>query len=346
MLETSGISHAFDNPVHNVQLSLLTLMLLVAFGTLVYILLENMTFTDALYMTIITITTVGFGEVQELSPQGRAFTILLILLGVTAATTAISNAISVVLGPRLWHSIRLRRLEGILQQLEDHYIICGYGRMGSQVARDLQARGESFVVVDQNADIEAEMIAHEFPYIIGDATLDDTLMQAGIERARGLVAALNSDSDNVMTVLSARELSRKVIIVARVSNIEAESKLRRAGANRVISPYQLGGHRIAVALIRPSVSDFLDQLYSFGAGMHIDLGQLHVRAGSRLEGQKIGSSDLRRVHNVNVLAIQRGDGEIIITPNPDEPLTAGCVLIVIGPPDNVYELEAEFERHS
>jgi voltage-gated potassium channel len=346
LLHLDQISSAFHNPVRNFQLSMLVLVLLVGFGTGVYMWLENMVLTDALYMTIITITTVGFGEVQPLSSAGRLFTVILILLGVSAATTAISNGLGIILGPRLWQSIRQRKLERLLMTIENHYIVCGYGRMGQQVVEDLHARHEPFVVIDTDPNIEVEMLELQVPYIVGDATRDETLLEAGIERARGLVAALSSDPDNVMTVLTARELNRKLIIVARVSNAEAESKLRRAGANRVISPYQLGGHRIALALIRPSVSDFLDRIYSFGVGIHVDLGQLHVREGSRLAGQQVGTSDLRKLHNVNILAIQKPNGEITITPDPKQELETGAVLIVIGPPENIYRLEKEYETHN
>lgn len=341
-----NLTHLLDNPVRNVQLSMAALFALVGLGTSVYMLLEGMNFTDALYMTVITITTVGFGEIEPLSPTGRMFTIALILLGVAIATTAASNAITIMLGPRLWRSIRQRNLERILMKTRNHYIVCGYGRMGRQVVEDLLARGESFVIIDNNPDIEEELLERKIPYIVGDATHDETLHEAGIERARGLVAALHTDSDNVMTVLTARELSRKLIIVARVINADAENKLRRAGANRVISPYQIGGHRITLALIRPSVSAFLDRIYSFGVGLHADLGQLHVREGSRLAGQTVANCDLRSHHSVNILAIQHPDGEIIISPDPAQRLEVGSVLIVIGPQENIYALEQEFEEDS
>lgn len=338
--------NAFNDPVRRFQLSMLALILLTAFATAVYMTLEKMSFFDALYMTVITITTVGFGEVQSLSTTGRAFTIVLIVLGVGAATSAISNAVGIVVGPLLWASIRKRNMERKLNSMKDHYIVCGYGRMGSQVIADLRKRGKEFVLVDSSFDKEEFFIEQGFPYIIGDATLDENLLGAGIERARGLVAALNTDPGNVMTVLTARELNPRLYIVARVSHIEAESKLRRAGANRVVSPYQIGGHRIALALIRPQVDRFLDRIFHFerSADTDVDIGQLTVLEGSNLAGQTIATCGLRSDYNVSVLAIQRSNGEIIITPNPAQTLDVGVTVIIIGPPDNVYALEREHER--
>lgn len=340
------ITSILEHPVRNVQLSIAALFLLGALGTVGYVVLEGMSVIDALYMTVITITTVGFGEIEPLSANGRVFTMLLIVLGVAIVTTAVSNAISILLGPRLWVTLRQRSLERLLIDMKNHYIVCGCGRMGRQVVDDLLARGEPFVVIDHDPDAVAHLLELGVPHIVGDATRDDILIQAGVERARGLVAALNADADNVLTVLSARELSRKLIIVARVTNVETESKLRRAGANRVISPYQIGGHRITLAMIRPSVSEFLDRIYSFGVGLHVDLGQLHVRPGSRLAGQTVANSDLRSTHNVSILAIQQPGGDIIITPDPAQPLEAGAILIVIGPSESIYALEHEFEEDS
>lgn len=333
-----------SDPVRRFQLSLLSLVALMGLGTVVFMLLERMNAVDALYMTVITIATVGFGEVQPLSPAGRMFTIVLIILGVGTATSAISNAVSIVLGPRLWQSIQQRRMEQHIMTIENHYIVCGYGRMGQQIVRDLQARGEAFLVVDADEGREEALLEDKIPYIIGDATRDETLHEAHVERARGLVTALNSDADNVMTVLTGRELNPKLFIVSRVVNSEAESKLRRAGANRVVSPYLIGGHRMALALLRPAVHDFLNRIYNFTEGMDMDIGQIDVRNGSPMAGLTIAATDLRKAHNVNIIAIRRPDGSLTITPNVNDVLEAGATLIVIGPPEAIYTLEREEAR--
>jgi voltage-gated potassium channel len=336
----------FHDPVRRFQLSLLALGALVVGATLVYMALEGMNFTDALYMTVITITTVGFGEVHTLSGAGRIFTIILIILGVGAATTAISNAIGIVLGPRVWLSIRQRNMERTIMDLSNHHIVCGYGRMGRQVIGDLKARGEKFVLIEQSEKFNEELLEENIPYVIGDATQDEILIEAGVQRARGMVAALNADADNVLATLSARELNPRLYIVARVSASEVESKLRRAGANRVISPYQIGGHRITLSLIRPAVSDFLDHIFRFRPvgedEMDIEIGQLYVGQESELAGKTIATCGLRSQYQVSILALQQPTKEIVITPAPDYTLEIGATLIVIGPPKNIYDLEKRY----
>ncbi len=336
--------YALSSPVRRVQLSLLGLALLILLGTLYYHFFEDMTSLDALYMTVITIATVGFGEVKPLSPDGRVFTIILILLGVGITTTAISNAVGVILGPRLWLSIQQRRMEAILRTLKNHYIVCGYGRMGQQIVLDLQRRQEAFVVVDANPEIAEELIEAGIPHIVGDATLDEALSEAGVTRAQGLVAALSSDADNVLTVLSARELNPKIYIVARATSPEAERKLRRAGANTIVSPYQIGGHRMALALLRPTVHRFLMRIFHFGEGPDVEIGQITIREGSWLASRTIATSNLRAKHQVSILAIQEPDGEFVITPSIQHQLRAGQTLIVIGPPQAIYALEEQLDE--
>lgn len=330
-----------SDPIRRFQLSIGALLALVVVATLVYMILEQMSLVDALYMTIITLATVGFSEVKPLTDFGRIFTILLILLGIGTATAAVSNALNVILGPRLWDSVLLRNLERERMSMTNHTIICGYGRMGRQVARDLKARGEPFIVIDRNSSSEEALLEARIPFLIGDATRDEPLIEAGIERARGLVAALSSDPDNVMTVLTARELNPKLFIIARVVHQEATSKLRRAGANRVINPYQIGGHRIAVTLLRPAVHDFLSYISDVGSQgtQPAELGQVEVDEASPLAGKSIAESNLRRDYGVNVIALRDAQGTIQVTPAPQTVLEPGTTLIVIGTPQMVARLE-------
>lgn len=332
----------FGDPIWRFQLSLLLLVLLTLGGALVYMLIEGWSFEDALYMTVITIGTVGYGEVAELSPAGRGFTIVLIILGIGTATSAISNAVSLALGPVLWLSLKQRRMKRMMRAMHDHYIVCGYGRMGRQITRDLQARNEPFVLIEADEETGETLARSDVPFLIGDATEDDVLLSAGVERARGLIAALPDDASNIMTVLTARELNPNVFIVARVVRAASETKLYRAGADRVINPYQIGGHRMALSLLRPAVNDFLDHIFHFGEGPDIDIGQIEVRPQSDLNGQTIASCNLRRDHNVNILAIQQADGQIVITPAPTTTLEPHMTLIVIGPPQAIYQLERRY----
>ncbi|MEL6405030.1 MAG: potassium channel protein [Chloroflexota bacterium] len=332
---------ALDDPVRRLQLSLLVLVVLNVIGTVMYMLIEGWEAGEAFYMTVITLSTVGFGEVRDLSPAGRIFTVILVYLGIGTATTALTNAAAVALGPLLWGTLQERRMRKMIDELDNHYIVCGYGRMGKQIIRDLRVRNESFVLIDSNAELTEELLEARIPYIIGNATHDDVLIDAGLKRAKGLVAALSGDAFNIMTVLTARELNPRIFIAARVIQVESESKLRRAGANRVVNPYQIGGHRIALSLLRPAVHDFLDHIFHFGDERSIDIGQIHVHPNSELDGKTIATSQLRDKYNVSILALREPTGKLEITPNPNMKLRPHSELIVIGPPEAIYTLERE-----
>lgn len=333
-----------EDPIRRLQFSLLLLLLLNIIGTVMYMLIEGWSFVDSFYMTVITIGTVGFGEVQTLSPAGRVFTVILIYLGIGTATTALTNAAALALGPLLWGSLQERRMRKMIDTLEKHQIVCGYGRMGRQIIKDLRVRNESFVLIDANPNLSEMLLEERIPFIIGDATNDDVLYAAGIRQARGLVAALSGDAANIMTVLTARELNPRIFIAARVVRAESESKLRRAGANRVVNPYQIGGHRIALSLLRPAVHDFLDHIFHFGDDRNIDIGQIHVHPHSDLDGKTIATSGLRDTYNLSILAIREPNGKLEITPNPHTKLIPHSELIVIGPPEAIYQLERETMR--
>ena len=228
-------------------------------------------------------------------------------------------------------------------ELEDHYIVCGYGRLGRQIVRDLQARGERFVIIDRNTALEEALLEKRIPHIIGDATHDEVLERAGVRRARGLVSALDADADNVLTVLTARELSPALLIVARANSELIEPKLRRAGADRMVTPESIGGHRLALALLRPAVHDLFSRLFNPGEAPDVDVGQLTIQNKSALDGRTIAECDLRRLHNITVLAVRSAGGEFDLTPPADRVIGSGDVIIVIGPAHSVYELE---EVHS
>jgi voltage-gated potassium channel len=262
---------------------------------------------------------------------------------VGAAAWAISNGIEIVLDRKLWHTVQRRNLERHLMTLENHYIICGYGRIGRQIVRDLHARAIPYVVIDSQPEVEQEMLDDGIPHIIGDATRDEVLEKGGITRAQGLVAAINSDAGNVLTVLSARGLNPDLLIVARAMNEASERKLIRAGANRVVSPYSIGGHRLALALLQPSVDDFFQQVFNL-EDLTADIGQVVVQEGSPLAGQTIGESDLRKIWNLTILAVRHADGNFTTSPEAAHQLQPGETLIVIGNPAAIYQLAAEQNR--
>jgi voltage-gated potassium channel len=330
---------ALADPVRQLQVSLLLLMLLVAAGTTGYVALESMSWRNALYMTVITITTVGFGEVQPLAETTRMFTIGLIVAGVGIGAWSLTKAIEVLLGPALWISVRKRRMERIVRSLEGHHIVCGYGRLGRGIARDVESRGEALVVVEQDAALEPALVRSGLPHLIGDATRDEVLRRAGVARARGLVAALDSEAANVLTVLSARELNPELLIVARATSGEAERKLRRAGADRVVAPDEIGAHRLALALLRPAVHDFFERVLSFGDNADVDLGELPVPAGSPWIGRSVAQVARADGRSLSVLALRTAGGAYVLVPAADRPLAEGDALIVVGPAATVHAME-------
>lgn len=331
------LQHQID-AVRQFQLALLLLVGLLGVGAAGYVLLEGMTVVEGLYMTVITLTTVGFGEVRPLSEQGRVFTMILILLGVSVSAYALRNAAEIAVGDRLWLSLGERDVTKQLETISNHFIICGYGRMGREIANEFQRRGEPFVIVDQDEAVRTELLEDHMPHVIGDATMDEALMEAGIERAQGLLAVVNSDADNVLIVLSAKGLNSQVKVVARAATEEMERKLRRAGADSVTSPYVIGGQRMAFALVRPAVYDFLNTVV-YSEELHIEMGQLRVRAGSPLVGRNLRQTALRSRWDVIVVAIVEASGRIVISPDPNRLLDVNDTLIVVAPTENLKRLE-------
>jgi len=329
--------------MRRLQLALSVLGLLVGIGTLFYRYAEGMGWINALYMTVITVATVGFGETEHLSQGGRLFTVGLIVVGVGAGAWAAGNAIEVMLGQTFWLTVQRRKMNQTLPTLRDHFIVCGYGRLGTRIVRDLMARGETFVVVDEKHELEESFLADSIPHVIGDATHDEVLTAAGVERARGVVVALDADANNVLTVLTARGLNPKLLIVSRSNSETSEGKLRRAGADRVVTPEDIGGHRLALALLRPAVHDLFDQMFSFSVELSVDVGQITIGPQSPFAGQTIAGCDLRRVMNVSILAVRAAGGAFTLNPDAQHRISPGETLIVIGPAEAIYELEALYE---
>jgi len=230
---------------------------------------------------------------------------MLILVGVGTVAWAVQNAVEIILGERLWQSVQQRRLEEERMKLSTHYIIAGYGRMGQQVVRDLKRHGVPFLVIDSNPDIQEALIEHRIPFLIGDATQDETLLEAGIERAQGFVAALSSDADNVLAVLTARGLNPNLRITARASN---------------------------------ELHDFFESMFH-ETDSDIDIGELTIGDHSPLAGQTLSGCDLRRVWHVNVIGIRRADGRFLFNPPADYVIAPGEILIVMGPTEQIRVLE-------
>jgi voltage-gated potassium channel len=240
-------------PLRRYQIALGVLGGLVAVGTVGYHVFERMTVLEALYMTVITLSTVGFSEVRPLSPVGRLFTIGLIFCGVSTVAWALSIMVEAFVGEQMRYALWRRRMEHVIERLCHHYIICGHGRMGRQIGMELTRRGLAFVVIDRDAEVVENLQAQGILYVQGDATYDQVLRAAGVATARGLATALTSDADNALVVISAKGLNPNIHVVTRASNSETEEKLLRAGADRVVTPYTIGGQRMALGMLQPAV---------------------------------------------------------------------------------------------
>lgn len=304
-----------------------------------YMLIEGWSLLDAAYMTVITIATVGFSEVHVLSPAGQIFTICLIASGVTAAAYAIGRFLEFLLEGYLSEVLGGRSMKKRIEKLKNHYIVCGFGRVGEQVAREFKRSGAPFIVLDPNPAVKKFLDAEDVLYIQGDAADEQVLKEAGIDKAKGLVSVVDSDADNVYVTLTARALNPDIFIIAR-SNLESAAyKLKRAGANRVISPYSLGGRRIASMVLKPVVSDFLDTVMH-GEKVEFQLEEMTVGKDSPLKNSSVRDADIRQKSGAMVLSIFRVDGHFESDLHGDTKIGEGDRLIVIGSPDQLEKLEA------
>jgi voltage-gated potassium channel len=307
-------------------------------GTLGYQLVEGWGWFDALYMTAITITTVGFLEVHPLSAGGRVFTMALALGGVFTAFYAAAELIRAVLTGEIRRVLGRQRMESRLEKLSGHFVVCGFGRMGRLVAEEFSSAGLPFVVVDRDAKVlESFAIPHGIP-LVGDATADDVLRRAGVDRARALVTAAASDADNLFITMSARLLSERLFIVARAEGEGAEVKLRRAGASRVVSPYSIGGHRVAQAVLRPSAMDFIELATRTGH-LELQIEEVEVGPASALVGRPIKASPIRSELGIIIVAVKKPDGKMAFNPSPETAIEAGDLLITLGHRQQLDRLE-------
>ena len=320
----------------HVRIWLIAVTAVVVVGTAGYVLFEQWSAGDAVYMTVITLTTVGFREVRELDGAGRVWTMLLSVAGVAIIFGSVGIVAESVLGEVASGRRERRRMEERIAALRGHYVICGYGRVGATVARELVHGGRKVVVIDVMAESLAEAVRDGHDVVEGDATSDMTLRRAGIERAGGLITTIDSDANNVYVTLSARALNEGLFIVARANLEGSEAKLLQAGANRVVSPYTRAGRQIAELAIRPRVADFIDMALSHGQ-LAFSIEEVEVAAGGPLEGRTIGSL---REDGIFALAIVRDESDYVPNPPTDRQLQAGDSLIVSGTSEVLRELRA------
>jgi voltage-gated potassium channel len=311
---------------------------IVLIGTLWYWLVEKWSLSESAYMTIITLSTVGFSEIRPLGERGRLFTIGLILMGLITIGYIVNRFTEALIQGYFQQGIRLRQEKTLIESLDRHYIVCGFGRTGRHVAREFFAEGIPFIIIDDNLEEVEEIKQLGYTVIFGDATLDESLVRAKIDRAVCLVTALPSDAENLYTVLSAKTLNPRIRAIARASSEEAVQKLQRAGADAVVSPYITGGKRLAAAALRPQVMDFVDGIIT-GSNRSYYLEEFLIDSQAcPYVGQSLREAKLRSVSGALVLAIRRFDGNLIAGPTADTLILDRDALICMGTAEQLRAL--------
>ncbi len=327
------------NPFRRLLPAGIILLVVVAVGVAGYMLLDHWDFLDSIYMVLLVLTTIGFMEVHPLSDAGRILTMLIAVSGIGAAFYAAVQAIEIIVeGEILGYRMR-RKMDKRIMEMRNHYLICGYGRVGHQIATEFGAARVPYVVIDSKPETVSELGPLGVPYIIGDATSDAILEEAGINRAKGLVACSDSDVANVFVTLSARALNPRLYIVARSGRSETENKLKMAGANRVLSPYTISGRRMAAMVMRPVASDFLDMV-THGGELEFRLYEVPVPDDSPLTDKTLAEAEVRTKSGALVLAIRRPDGSFDLQPHASSTIKKGDTIVVLGTQEQIDSLEA------
>ncbi|MGB2984926.1 MAG: potassium channel protein [Phycisphaerae bacterium] len=312
-------------------LSILAVLSVLFVGAAGYMILEaerHPTFLDALYMMVITLSTVGYGEVWALNGPAKLWTIAVITFGIVTVSYAFTSLLTLVVSGELRSLRERKRMDKTIEHLRDHVILCGYGRMGALIVDELRQRDVPIVVVEKERTLEVDLREGQVPFVIGDATEEETLLHAGLKRAEALVIALPSDADNVFITLTAHTLCPDLTIVARAEQVSTEAKLTRAGATRVVCPQVIGAIKVANILTRPTVVDFMEVA---SKGVDLELDEYEIGEQSPLVGRSLRDSGVRRKTGAIVVAIKRADGEALVGPNPDAHLEARDTLILVGP---------------
>jgi len=320
-----------------IRIALILLFCTISFGTFGFHVIEGMSFFDAFYMTMITISTVGFSEIKPLSTAGRILTILIISTGITIGAYTIGTLLRMFIEGEFGRIFGRRKLERNISAMQGHFIICGFGRIGSIICMELKADSIPFIIIEEDTAKNGVLEKLGYLYINMDATSEEALVKAGLMSAKGLVTAVRSDANNVFITLTAKDLRPDIFVLSRASDVKNETKLIKAGASRVVSPYLLGGRRMAEVLKRPTVVDFIDIAM---ANRKLGLAMEEARVGDRstLVGKNLIDSHLRQNYGVIIVAIKKTSGEMIYNPLPSEKLDAGDVVVVIGKKEDLKRM--------
>ncbi len=325
-----------SRPRFRIRYALCALAVAIFAGTLGFRVIEGWSLGDSLYVTVQTVTTVGYGDLPPKTPVGRVFASLFMFFGIGVVAYVLTSTVQRIVQSELLAAFGERRRRREMNKLHDHFIICGAGRVGSRIIREMERVHVPFVVIESDAPKVADLIARNAHVLVRDATLEESLREAGVERARGLAACLPDDADNLYVVLTARDLNHGLHIVARAVEEQAESKLIRAGASRVVAPTIIGSHRMAQALMKPAVADFMDSI----TAENLDLGfeQLEIAPASLYVGKKISATNIRSELNIVIVAIRHRQGKMSINPSGDAVIEAGDILVAIGQAESLAQL--------
>jgi len=324
--------------IKQVKFGLAFLLLVLVGGTLGYSLIEGWDPLDGLYMTVITITTVGYREVAPLSHGGMIFTMVLILTSVGMVAFIVVGMARIMVEGEIRRILGRRKLEKRIGGLKDHYIICGFGRIGSYICRELADNPLDFVIVERDPEVTQRIEEQNYIYVRGDATDDETLLKAGVRSARCLVATVASDADNLYITLTARQLNPKLHILSRATDENAQKKLLSAGANKVVSPYLIGAHRMAMALLRPAVVDFME-IAMQRRSLQLQLEEIKVHHVDRLPSTVLRDSGIRSDLDLIVVGVKKESGKTIYNPSSETRIEPGDTLITMGERKNLDRLE-------
>src|SRR6266446_169310 len=318
--------------------ALLAVIVAMGCGAIGFHLIEGWSILDSLYAAAQTVTTVGYGDVTPATRNGRSFAMVFMLAGVGVVLYALTATVHAIVQSELVATFGERRQSRKMSKLRNHFIICGAGRVGSHLVRALLNSNEDFVVIERDSQRVADLIDVGVIVLVRDATLEETLREAGVEVERGLAACLPNDADNVYVVLTARDLNPNLHIVARAAEEQAEAKLIRAGANRVVAPTIIGGHRMAMALTKPAVDDFIGSITA--NKLELAFEELKVGEASPLVGRKLSETNIRSELDIVVVSIRRADGQILFNPSGDAAIGSGDILIAIGHTESLMKLDA------
>lgn len=324
--------------VKRIRWAIIFLLSVFVIGIGGYMVIEGWNFFDSLYMVVITLATVGFGETHPLTFHGRIFTIVLIVVWAGIGFYALSSIIQPIIEGEIRKVLGRKKLEKEIRNLKDHYIVCGFGRMGSYISRELSNASVSYIIIEKDEHLREKLERENYLYLYGNASEDEVLIEAGVKKARGLVAVVASDADNVYITLTARQLNPNLFILARSTNESSERKLQQAGANKVISPYQMGAVRMVQAILRPAVLDFIEIAFH-GKSMELQCEEFLVKPNSSLVGSSLQEAEIRKNLGVIIVAIKETSGKMVFNPSRDVRINAGDTLITLGEKKDLVRLE-------